>query len=280
MFCAVRQMLANGIAPLVNALWSCWNNHYIGGRRVHTALVLFSAWSATVDVRDESERWRWAPLAVCVDSIVNLVGTRLGWLVERTGDTESLSRSGTDSRGVDGEDALVLLAALSEALKSTALTAHCSTLARQPPAIHTTAVKLRDRCVSLLTARRELPLPPAAHLLAIASLEIVVRAQGLLQSQEDGLAQTTLPDRDQPCVVDGVLSSASAASVVLCLLRNKVEGRIASQSGSIGQGEGGSKATFAHWTPSRWRFGSVKTALKLYGCTSLHGHVSMGDSWR
>lgn len=219
-------MLANGMAPLATALWSCWKNHYIGGRRVHNALVLFSAWSATVDVRDESERWRWAPLVVCVDSIVNLVGTRLGWLIEGAGDK------------VDGEDALVLLSALSEALKFTAYTAHCSTPPLRSPAIHATAVTLRDRCVSLLAARRDFSLPPAAHLLTIASLEIVVGAEELLRSHEDELWHTAIPDREQGCVVHGVLSSASAASVVLSLLRNKVEGRIASQSGSIGQGEG------------------------------------------
>lgn len=226
-------MLLSGLSPVVRVLGKCWKDHYIKGECVQAALVLFSAWRAAVDVRDATENWRWRPLDACVDEVVNHVATRLGWLIENARITPSPSEK--SSTGVDGEDAQVLLTALSEAIKSTASTAQFSTDPRthRSPMIHSTAVKLRDICVSLLTTRQELCLPPAAHLLAIASLEIVVRAQGLLQNQE-----IELPDRDQLQNVDRALSSASAARVVLSLLQNTVEGRVASQSGSIGQGEG------------------------------------------
>lgn len=234
-------MLLSGLSPLVRILSKCWKDHYISGRRVRAALVLFSAWNATVDVRDEAESWRWEPLEACFDEVINHVASRLGWLIENLRITRSPSEKARS--GVDGEDAQVLLAALSEAIKSTASTARFSAYPRthRSPVAHSTAVKLRDRCVSLLTARQEACLPPAAHLLAIASLEIVVRAQGLLQSQE-----VELPDRHQSRHVGGALPSASAARVVLSLLQNKVEGRIASQSGSIGQGEEEPESTFAH----------------------------------
>lgn len=235
------QVLLRGLSPLVRILGKCWKDHYISGECVQAALVLFSAWRATVDVRDATENWRWRPLEPSVDEVVNHVATRLGWLIENA--CISRSPSAKASTGIDGEDAQVLLAALSEAMKSTASTAQFSADPRthRSPGVHSAAVKLRDRCVSLLTAPQRVCLPPAAHLLAIASLEIVVRAQALLQNQE-----VELPDRCQPRNVDGALSSSSAARVVFSLLQNKVEGRIASQSGSIGQGEGEPEATLAH----------------------------------
>lgn len=231
-------MLSSGLSPLVRILSKCWKDHYVSGTRVHAALVLFSAWRATVDVRDETENWRWRPLEACVSEVVDLVATRLGWLIENACRYPSEDANGR----FDGEDAQVLLAALSEAMKSTASTAKFSADPRthRSPVLHSSAVKLRDSCVSLLTARQAVPLLPAAHLLAIASLEVVVRAQGLLHSQE------AEHDRDQPRFVDGGLSSACAARVVLSLLRKKVEGRIASESGSIILGEGRPEVTFAH----------------------------------
>ena len=236
--------------------------------------------------------WRWRPLEAAVSEVVTLVTARLVSLMDAAC-TVASPRSHSDDYGnggggggeggtaggdggegdTAGGDAQVLLAALDAAA------AYSPSLpvgrARSPGAaaaaadddddvdasaflMHPGVETLGDRCVSLLAARAAggAPLPPTAHLLAIASLEIVVRPRSATRA--DG------PEGAVPEHVAGTGAAVAATTtttaarqqrrrrrlptewneqrckgVVLSLLLNRVEGRVSSKAGgSIAKGEG------------------------------------------
>lgn len=227
-------MLANGLSPLVKILQQCWHEPYVPIKTVHAALVLFTAWATVSDVTEGTDRWRWKPLEGCIEEVVTLVTSRLVSLIAASGDSQSYPNDKGDIV-VESGDAQVLLAALSAALKCSGSATRDATNSRtcRAPAFHPGVFTLRNTCVSFLAKCGEFRLPPTTHLLAIASLEVVVQAQAHTLNERVTWAETRMYDRDD---MDGNFPVSRAQEVVLSLLQNKVEGRITSQNGSIGQG--------------------------------------------
>lgn len=230
----MEQVLANGLSPLVKVLQQCWRNTYMATETVHAALILFSSWAAVCDGREEARGWRWSPLKACVDEVVTLVTARLGSLIEAA--SNARCRNGSDSTVVGGSDVRVLLNALSAATSCVDSDPE-GEQANPTAAFHPGVVTLRAGCVSLLTKRRESPLPPATHLLTVACLEIIARAQSGMPTPSVSSAEVGVVDCELPRPVSGCFPLTDAEQVVRSLLQTKVEGRIASRDGSIGQGE-------------------------------------------
>lgn len=226
----MQQVLANGLSPLAKVLQQCWRNPYIATETVHSALILFSAWAAVCDGREDTRRWRWSPLKACVDEVVTLVTARLVSLIEA---------ASSDSTVVGGSDARVLLNALSAAtthIDSAACGAE-GDRANSTPAFHPGVIALRVGCVSLLIQCRGSRLPPAAHLLTIACLEIIIRSQSRTTNPRVSSTEVREFGCDEPRPVSEYFPMADAEQVVLSLLQTNVQGRIASRDDSIGQGE-------------------------------------------
>lgn len=224
-------MLATGLVPLLKILRQCWHEPYVAAKTVQAALVLFSAWAVVSDAHEEVRGWRWKPLEGCVEEVVTFVTARL---------ESSIEAASKGTFAVEGGDAKILLGALSAAINcvDAAPLNTADGCEVRAPAFHAGAVALRDRCASLLTDGGQSPLPPTAHLLGIASLEIVVRAQGKMTSPKSGRNG----NQDEPGCISRCFSLATAEAVVRSLLHNNVEGRVVSQDGSIGRGESGSVA--------------------------------------
>lgn len=186
---------------------------------------------------EETRRWRWSPLKACVDEVVTLVTARLVSLIEAA--SNARCRNSNGNTVVDGSDARVLLNALSVA------TTHIDSAAcgaeghrtNSTPAFHPGVIALRVGCVSLLIQCRGSPLPPAAHLMTIACLEIIIRSQSRTTNPIVSSTEVREFGCDEPRPVSEDFSMADAEQVIISLLQTNVQGRIASRDGSIGQGE-------------------------------------------
>lgn len=232
---AACQVLADGLAPMVRVLQQCWHEPYVAAETVRAALILFSGWAAVCDVKEETGRWRWRPLECCVNEVVTLVTARLVSLIKAAANTRY---PGCDGEVIGGGDAQVLLSALSAAMDCAISPSRESAKSLTSLAIlfHPGVISLRDQCVSLLTKCEKSPLPPTVHTLAIASLEIVVRAQEYLPKKAT-CTGTGICVGDEPECIGEKFCLSNPEKVVFSLLQHKVEGRIVSQNGSIGEGE-------------------------------------------
>ncbi|CAN0175738.1 unnamed protein product, partial [Scytosiphon promiscuus] len=217
------QLLADGLSPLVQLLRQCWHEPYVAADTVQAALDSDEHGEKS---RAEARRWRWRPLEAVVSEVVTLVTTRLSELIElaarsstqqscsmKDGGDNTRSHSGGDSTG---RDAHTLLTALDAAAAAAATAQSFSS--------HPGVVGLGDRCASFLSSaacrqgvdgsgapRR---LSPTAHLLAIASLEII----------KDEKSSEFLPAAARDW------GGKRCKDVVLSLLQNKVEGRVVTSS--------------------------------------------------
>lgn len=190
------------------------------------------------------EWWRWSPLEATVSEVVTLVAVRLVSLMEE-GQEEAVTAFTSSQRSCDasgggdggraadesatGRDAQILLMALDAAAAAAAASPWglrgYQHQARPPAAAgpassfssHPSVVALGGKCVSLLSAGGGggVRLPPTTHLLAIASLEVIVRARG-------GGGGEGLPAAGW--------DEARCKEVAVSLLLNKVEGRVTSSS--------------------------------------------------
>lgn len=201
---------------------------------MQAALTFFSGWASVSDVTP----WRYIPLAPCVDEVVTLVAAQLSAAIADA--SKARNRDVSDVGLISGGSAQVLLSALSAAMRYATVLPEGSSSRPPVPVLdaHPGVVSLRDQCVHVLTRRREVRLPPIAHLLAIASLDILFRAQRYLAWNEnqriadgEGLVEGT------PQYTLGNLPASSAEEVVLSLVQNKLEGRISSHHGQHGKRE-------------------------------------------
>ncbi|CAM9905591.1 unnamed protein product, partial [Hapterophycus canaliculatus] len=296
------EVLAKGLSPLVQLLRQCWHEPYVAADTVQAALVLFSAWAAVSDVKtsggcgggrhDRGEksragerRWRWRPLGAVASEVVTLVTARLGELIEVAAHAPIRSCSSNGGGGGDGgdggdgdgggdatgRDAHVLLMALDAAAAAAAAADTFSS--------HPGVVALGDSCASLLSAaacrqRGEedeggapCRLSPTAHLLAIASLEIIVRPRaGAGAPQEDGKRSRSLPAAAREW------GAQRCRDVVLSLLQKKVEGRVVTSSNkhrgsSIGKG-----------STSDWGSVLKQHELRKWSCLSALLPSVLGES--
>lgn len=203
---------------------------------VHAALVFFTCWTAVADATMDTTPWRWGPLRPCVDEVITFVATRLKALIDIASKTWQPNESNDGL--VTGRDARVLLNALSTA--TVGLANPPSTFNSQPHVhcgnSHPAVNSLRDQCVLLLVRCLGVSVPPTAHLLAVASLEIIFRAQKSFQldEQHSGLGRKNVIG-STPRYTPEAFSTSSAADVVLSLLQNKVEGRITCHNGTHGE---------------------------------------------
>lgn len=165
-----------------------------------------------------------------MEEVITLVTTRLRILIKAASKIQGPKDN--DWGVVSGSETQVLLGALSSVYSCVkSATDNSSTQSRgQTLVSHPGPSVLRDQCVRLLIECRDAPLPPMAHLSAVACLDIILQAQ---------LSSTSLKNRSEPGgeVVQIVEPPSSADRVVRSLLEKKLEGRIMSQDGCCGTGE-------------------------------------------
>lgn len=222
-------MLADGLSVLVKVLCHCWNEPYIAAETVEAALSLFSDWVKVSDADHETRIWRRAPLEASLEDVTNLVVARL----KSTIDTAQ-RRHGNNGTLVNGGEAQILLRGLEAAMKCARDMCHNRTTqhmvaAGVDPVVHREVVGLRDTCASLLKNLRLYPVAPAAHLLAVASLDVIVRAEG------HGYQM----DHNDRRFIGSNLSFTQTEGIVRSLLLNNVEGRVTSPGESLGLYYGG-----------------------------------------
>lgn len=226
-------MLADGLSLLVKVLRQCWKEPYIAAETVQAALCLFSAWVKVSDADPETRLWRRRPLEASLEEVTNLVIARL----KSTIDTAQ-RRHGSNGTLINGGEAQILLRGLEAAMKCTRDIWHNRTnhhmLGAVDPVVHGEVVGLRDTCASLLTSTRLHPVAPAAHLLAVASLEIIVRAEG--HAPRVSLDLGYQMDQNKRRFTG---SLPQAEGIVRSLLLNNVEGRVTSPDESLGLYYGG-----------------------------------------
>lgn len=229
MLCFLEQILAAGLSPLVSALERCWHEPYVPAETVRMALILYKNWTEVSIMEGDAGIWRMMPLDACVDEIITLVTARLGVLIEAASHTPVSNF--VDGNVAGGDDVEVLLTVLSASTGGMG-----SLSAVRTRVFHPGVIDLRDKCVSLLIRVGETSLPPAAHLLAIASLERVVRAQGRRCGQGDVCTETAVLEYHGVQCIEESLTVATAEGLVLSLVERTVQGRIVSGNGSISQG--------------------------------------------
>ncbi|CAM9393468.1 unnamed protein product [Ectocarpus sp. 6 AP-2014] len=226
--------------------------------------------------------WRWRPLEATVSDVVTLVAARLVSLMEE-GQEEAVTAFTSSQRSCDasgggdggraadesatGRDAQVLLMALDAAAAAAAAPWGLRGYHHQAPpraaagpassfSLHPSVVALGGKCVSLLSAGGggSVRLPPTTHLLAIASLEVIVRARG---GGGSGAGGGGLPAAGW--------DEARSKEVAVSLLLNKVEGRVTSSS--TGKGSN-----------SEWGNILKQHELRKWSCLSALLPVVFGES--
>lgn len=230
-------MLADGLSLLVKVLRQCWKEPYIAAETVEAALSLFSAWVKVSDADHETRLWRRRPLEASLEEVINLVTARLKSTIDI-----AQRRYGSNGTLINGDEAQILLRGLEAAMECARDISHNRTTrnilgAAVDPLFHPEVVDLRDICASLLTSFGLYPVAPAAHLLAVASLEIIARAEG--QAPRFSLDVGYQTDQDQRRFIDSKLSLSRAEDIVRSLLLNNVEGRVTSPDESLGLLYGG-----------------------------------------
>lgn len=229
-----QQVLANGLSPVVNILRKCWHEPYLNPTTVQAALTFFSCWASVNDATP----WRYVPLGPCVDEVVTLVAAQLSTAIADA--SKARNQGASDDGLISGGAAQVLLNALSAATRYVTILPESSSSCPIVPMLdaYPGVVSFRDQCVQLLTRWREVPLSPIAHLLAIASLDILFRAQENLNwNGNQRIAGGGDLVEGTPRHTLGNLSVSSAEEVVLSLLQNKLDGRISSHHGQHGKRE-------------------------------------------
>lgn len=162
------------------------------------------------------------PLSPCMDEVVTLVTARL--CAAMACENNAKNPDASEDASISGGSAQVLLGALSAA---------SSFVTAVPFGALPGVMRLRDRCCSLL---REIRLPPISHLLAIASLDIILRAQHNHSSIENaGMAEGKQFTKDSSQNILEGLSASTVEEVVLSLLLNKLEGRVSNCHGQHGK---------------------------------------------
>ena len=247
-----------GLSPLVKVLRKCWNEPYVAEETVQAALTLFSAWiRASGGVSDnEKQRWRRRPLEASVHEVTTYVSVRLTSMIDAT-------YKGKVPH-VDGGDAQIVLNALEAAMAGVpGISQNAASRLTLGAGLHPDVLGLRETCVSLLIKCGQCRVTPAAHMLAVASLEIIVRSivnnvinngvgvgpEGGGDSYGYGYRHRMERERlgiDGISGISGTLLSclvlvtpAQGVDVVRSLLHHNVDGRVTSPDGEglVGQGE-------------------------------------------
>lgn len=200
---------------------------------LRAGLELFNGWAAMTEGTGGTRGWMLRPLFSHLDDVATLVASRLEVMIDST--SNSGSEEGSRGQAVGGHDARVLLAALHGVhvcLKEK--NRHNPTALRFALASVPEVIRLRARCVDILLRSGQAPLPPAVHLLAVASLEIILRAQLDTESDDSMLGS------DAVATLAGEVPSEPShttcgVKLVIALLQGKLEGRIASKGGGSGE---------------------------------------------